>query len=73
MAKLSKARPRTATGKQASPGTRTEAEHKALEHIGAVVEKRAKGKIGEYQDAAPPFAGPSQRRRRPRRRPLPDG
>ncbi|MDY3551402.1 hypothetical protein R5W24_000478 [Gemmata sp. JC717] len=33
------------------------AEHKLLAHVGKVVEKRAKAKIGEYQDAAPPFAG----------------
>ena len=34
-----------------------QAEHKLLDHVGKAVEKRAKAKIGEYQDAAPPFAG----------------
>lgn len=34
-----------------------QAEHKLLDRVGKDVKKRAKGKIGEYQDAAPPFAG----------------
>lgn len=33
------------------------AESRMLDHIGKSVKARAKGKIGEYQDAAPPFAG----------------
>lgn len=33
------------------------AEHEILDHIGKLVKKRAKAKIGHYQDAAPPFAG----------------
>ena len=32
-------------------------EHKALEKCAKLVEKRAKAKLGEYQGAAPPFAG----------------
>lgn len=32
-------------------------EHEALEKAAKVVKKRAKAKIGKYQDEAPPFAG----------------
>lgn len=32
-------------------------EREILDRIGKQVKKRAKGKIGEYQDAVPPFAG----------------
>jgi hypothetical protein len=34
-----------------------EMEHRALEKVGKLVEKRAKAKIGEYQDEAGPFVG----------------
>jgi hypothetical protein len=33
------------------------AEHQMLDRVGKQVKKRAKAKIGNYQDAAPPFAG----------------
>lgn len=32
-------------------------ERTILDRVGKQVKKRAKGKLGEYQDAAPPFAG----------------
>ena len=34
-----------------------EVDHHSLEKAAKVVEKRAKAKLGEYQEAAPPFAG----------------
>ncbi|MDA8231702.1 MAG: hypothetical protein M0006_10220 [Magnetospirillum sp.] len=34
-----------------------EANHRALEHAAKVVEREAKNRIGEYQDASGPFAG----------------